>query len=98
MKLLAIEKELTQVNWDEQSEVLNNEAYRVYQLFQEGVIREIYFNENENAVIVLESKSKDEANEVLGTLPLVSAGMIGFELMELHPYTGFSRIIYKMVD
>lgn len=98
MKLLAIEKELTQVNWDEQSEVLNNEAYRVYQLFQEGVIREIYFNENENAVIVLESKSKDEANDVLGTLPLVAAGMIGFELMELHPYTGFSRIIYKMVD
>jgi len=98
MKLLAIEKELTQVNWNEENEILINEAYRVYQLFQDGIIREIYFNENENAVIVMECASKDEAQQYIGTLPLVQAGLISFEIMELHPYTGFSRIIYKLVD
>ncbi|MBK7214014.1 MAG: superoxide dismutase [Bacteroidales bacterium] len=95
MKLLAIEKETIQVNWNEENEVLINEAYRAYELFQQGIFRELYFTELENAVIVLECESKENAEQVLATLPLVKAGFIRFELMELHPYTGFSRIIYK---
>ena len=95
MKLLAIEKETNSVNWNEETETLINESYQVYHLFQEGIIRDIYFTENENAVIILECASKDEAIKVLETLPLVKAGLIDFELMELRPYTGFDRIIQK---
>ena len=95
MKLLAIEKETSIVNWDEESETLINESYQVYHLFQEGVIRDIYFTETENAVIILECASRDEAIEVLRTLPLVKAGLISFDVMELRPYTGFDRIIQK---
>ena len=98
MKLLAIEKEITEVNWNEENEVLINESYRVYNLFQEGIIREIYFNENENAIIILECGSKEEAHKVLDSLPLVIAGMISFTIMELHPYSGFDRILYKILD
>ncbi len=95
MKLLAIEQETSAVNWDEESEVLINESYQVYHLFQEGIIRDIYFTENENAVIILECASKDEAVKILATFPLVKAGLISFEVMELRPYTGFDRIIRK---
>jgi hypothetical protein len=98
MKLLAIEKEISKVNWDEENEVLINESYRVYEMFQEGIIREIYFNQNDNAIIVLECDSIGSAQQVLSTLPLVNAGLIGFDVMELRPYTGFSRIIYKLSD
>ena len=98
MKLLAIEKEISEVKWNEENEVLINESYRVYKLFQDGIIREIYFNENENAVIMLECESKEEAQEILNTLPLVQAGLISFSIMELHPYTGFDRIIFKILD
>jgi len=93
MKLLAIEKETVPVNWDEESEVLVEESYRVYHLFQQGIIRDIYFTDTENAVIILECVSKEAAQNVLATLPLVKAGLIGFEVMELRPYTGFDRII-----
>lgn len=95
MKLLAIEKESTSVNWNEETETLINESYQVYHLFQEGVIRDIYFTETENAVIILECASKDEAIIILSTLPLVKAGLINFDVMELRPYTGFDRIIQK---
>jgi hypothetical protein len=95
MKLLAIENETSPVNWEEETEVLINESYEVYHLFQEGVIRDIYFNENENAVIILECASKVEAANVLSTLPLVKSGLIDFEVMELRPYTGFDRIIQR---
>jgi len=97
MKLLAIENESSAVNWDEETETLINESYRVYHLFQEGIIRDIFFTENENAVIILECASKAEAANVLSTLPLVKAGMISFEVMELRPYTGFDRIIQKSI-
>jgi hypothetical protein len=70
----------------------------VYHLFQEGIIREIYFNENENAVILLECSSKEEGQQVLSTLPLVEAGLIAFTVMELNPYTGFDRILLKLND
>jgi hypothetical protein len=95
MKLLALEQETTSVNWDEETEVLINESYQVYHLFQEGIIRDIYFTETENAVIILECASKDEAFAILATLPLVKAGLISFEVMELRPYSGFDRIIRK---
>ncbi len=95
MKLLAIEQETSSVNWDNESEVLINESYQVYHLFQEGIIRDIYFTENENAVIILECASKEEAVNLLSTLPLVKAGFITFDVMELRPYTGFDRIIQK---
>jgi len=95
MKLLAIEQETSSVNWDNESEVLINESYHVYHLFQEGIIRDIYFTENENAVIILECASKEEAVNLLSTLPLVKAGFITFEVMELRPYSGFDRIIQK---
>jgi len=93
MKLLAIEKETSMVNWDEENEVLIDESYQVYHLFQEGIIRAIYFTENQDAVIILECSSKEEARNVLNTPPLVKAGLIRFEVMELRPYTGFDRII-----
>jgi len=95
MKLLAIEQETSSVNWDNESEVLINESYQVYHLFQEGIIRDIYFTESENAVIILECASKEEAVNLLSTLPLVKAGFITFEVMELRPYSGFDRIIQK---
>jgi hypothetical protein len=95
MKLLAIEQETSAVNWDEESEVLINESYKVYHLFQESIIRDIHFTENENAVIILECAAKSEAENVLAILPLVKAGLISFEIIELRPYTGFDRIIQK---
>jgi len=95
MKLLAIENEIACINWDEDSEVLINESYQVYHLFQEGIIRDIFFTEDKNAIIVLECASLLEADIVLATLPLVKAGLVSFELMELRPYTGLDRIINK---
>jgi len=95
MKLLAIEQETSAINWNEESETLINESYQVYHLFQEGVIRDINYNENENTVIILECSSKEEALKKLSTLPLVKAGLTSFEVVKLRPYTGFDRITRK---
>jgi len=65
----------------------------VWALYQEGLIRELYFRaDRSEAVLVLECASLDEARAALGSLPLVQAGLIRFELVPLRPYPGFSRL------
>ncbi len=93
MKFLAIEKNIPEIKWENSEQILKDEAQRVYQLYLSGYLSEIYFNECRNAVLILECESKNEALELLNSLPLVLQKMITFEIMELKPYTGFERII-----
>ncbi|MCY1722838.1 hypothetical protein OU798_20995 [Prolixibacteraceae bacterium Z1-6] len=93
MKILAIEKELKAVDWENESQTLIEEAKSAYKMLLSGNLREIYFNEKKNAVLVLECEDKLAANKLLSRLPLVSKGIIDFELMELRPYTGFARLM-----
>ena len=92
MKILAIEEELQKLILEDESTILKNEAEEVYKLYLDGFIREIYFNEKNCAVILLECKNKKEAKSLLDELPLVKNKVIKFKLTELKPYTGFSRL------
>jgi len=97
MKILALEKEVDGVDWSNLDEVLKQEAHHVYALQKQGIVREIYFNQNHCAVIILECKSAIVAKNTLNELPLVKSGLINFEVMELTPYNGFDRIIEKQI-
>lgn len=93
MKILAIEKETAGTDWGQLQDLLMQEARHVYQLYLSDALREIYFTENKNAVLVLEAPDTHTALQLLQTLPLVKSGKIAFELMELHPYSGYERIM-----
>ena len=93
MKILAIEKEIKTVDWEKISQTLKEEAKSVYEMMLLGSLREIYFTENKNAVLILECEDKIVARTLLDKLPLVMKGIIDFEIMELQPYTGFSRLM-----
>jgi muconolactone delta-isomerase len=94
MRVLAIERPVAGVTDDSfTSEVLVAEAERVWQLHQDGRVRELYFRDDESsAVLALESASVQEARDVLGSLPLVSRGLIEFEVIPLRAYPGFERL------
>ena len=93
MKILATETELKKLSANSDKEFLKEEANAVLKLQQKNILREIYFDENHCAVLILECKDKTEAEKILSELPLVKGGFIRFEIKELHPYTGFSRLI-----
>lgn len=93
MKLVAIERELKAVDWEKESLTLFDEAKTVYQMILSGSLREIYFTETKSAVLILECKDKPTAKRLLGRLPLVKKQITGFEIIELRPYTGLSRLI-----
>jgi len=92
MKFLAIETTKEGVTAKDFAPYLEQETNKVWELQQNSIIREIYFNERHNAVIVLECKNSEEAKIVLDSLPLVKNKLISFEIMALLPYSGFSRL------
>ncbi len=93
MKILAIEKEIADVEWDKAEDLLKAEAHRILKLYLSNTLREIYFTENRNAVLILEANDMDTAKQLLDSLPLAKSGKITFDMMELRPYTGYERLI-----
>jgi muconolactone delta-isomerase len=93
MKILALEKEVAGVAAGAFAPHLADEARRVWELQQAGVVREIHFRaDRSDAVLILECADVAAARQALATLPLVRAGLIDFEVIPLKPYPGFARL------
>ena len=75
---------------------MKTEARTAWELYQSGVLRELYFSADEHeAVLVLECDSVDEARRQLAELPLVRAGLIDFRVVPLVAYPGFARLFAR---
>ncbi len=93
MKILALERETPGTTPEQFAPHLKAEAAHVWELYKSGRIREMYFRrDRKEAVLVLECADAEEAHQILGTLPLVQAGLIRFEVIPLVPYPGFERL------
>jgi len=95
MKILALEQEIEGAMWEHTEKLLEQEAQHIFQLYLSDSLREIYFTEDNNAVLILEAKDRKTAKELLDALPLVKSGKIRFEILELKPYTAYERIMKK---
>ncbi len=94
MRILALERDVPGATGDAYTaELLRAEALRAWQLYQDGIVRELYFRaDRTEAVILLECAGVDEAQAVLDTLPLVQAGLVAFDCIPLKAYPGFERL------
>ncbi len=93
MKILAMEVEAEGATPEQYPPHLKAEARAVWELYQSGVIRELYFrSDRSTAVLMLECESMGEAREILNSMPLVQAGLITFDVIPLVPYPGFARL------
>lgn len=96
MRILAIQKESEGLSKRDFVPHLRDEARKGWELYKEGVIREMYFRgDRPEAILILECKDLQEAEAKLDTLPLVKKGLISFELIELKPYHGYERLFGK---
>ena len=96
MKILALEREVPGAADEAFRPHLKSEAARAWELYLAGIIREMYFREDQHtAVLVLECADAAEASDVLKTLPLVEAGLITFDVIPLKAYPGFARLFSR---
>jgi hypothetical protein len=92
MKIIATEKVILGISPDDFKPFLVEQAKKEWEFYQSGIIREIYFTENNDAVFILEAKDKEEALGIIKQLPLVQNNLIEFIINELHPYKGYSAL------
>ena len=93
MKILAMEIEVPGTRPEQFPPHLKAEAQRAWELYQSGVIRELYFRaDRSEAVLILECADINEAKQVLASLPLMEAGLIAFDVIPLIAYPGFARL------
>ncbi len=72
---------------------LHDELLGTWQLFASDVLREAYATASPARVVfVLEVESAAGAAEHLGKLPLIAAGLLEVELVELRPFVNWSRL------
>jgi muconolactone delta-isomerase len=93
MKVLALGHDVVAQEDPSFAELRPAEARRAWELYQQDVLREIYFRaDRPNGVLVLEVPDLAAARDVIDSLPLVAAGLIDFDLVPLKPYPGFARL------
>lgn len=69
------------------------EAARVWELYRDGVIREVSFRtDRRDVVILLEAEDIAAARAALDSLPFVAAGAVTFELIGLQAYDGWGSL------
>ena len=93
MKVIAISSNVPGVLNEQFLPHLKTEAFRVWEMMQANLLREIYFRADESsAVLIFECASVEEARALLDSLPLVKENLITFELIPLAPYPGLARL------
>ncbi len=95
MRILALERDLGENGEPVEisRDLARAEAARVWELYQAGTIREMYFRDDAPlATLIMECDSVDHAARAIESLPLVKAGAIAFEIIPLRAYPGFARL------
>jgi hypothetical protein len=93
MKILAVLDVLPGAPMEIVRANLANELKGSWALFASGVLREAYATATPTRVVfVLEAEDAAHAEEHLRKLPLVAAGHLNLELVELRPFVNWSML------
>jgi len=83
------------IDWSLYDHALKSEAQYVWNLYKHGILKNIWFTEKKDAVLIVETSTQDEAVSIINNLPLVKAGLLKYLINSLLPYTGYDRIMYE---
>jgi hypothetical protein len=71
---------------------VRQELNALWDLYRDGLVREMYSPVGPGAILILEAESVAEANERLAELPLLSNQIMGLELIEMHPFSALQML------
>jgi len=92
MQYLVITHDRTEVDWAAKGPVLADEARAVCGLLASGKLRNIWFTEDQDAVLLFEEQSAEAVGAIMDNLPLVKELLIEYRIIGLTAYTGFTRL------
>ena len=93
MKLLCLDIPRPGATLEKYQPHLRDEVRHGWQLYKDGVVREIHFRQDRPGVaIVLECESVEAARQVLGEYPLARAGLIDWDVIPLGPFVNWELL------
>jgi hypothetical protein len=98
MRLLAIGRPRDGADVHQIARYAREEMRALWQLYRDGVVREMYSPGQPGAVLVLETAARKDAETALAGLPLAAGGLIGFELIQLDPFSAFEVLFADQPD
>jgi hypothetical protein len=94
MQILAVSKMKDDADRGKMGPHLSDEIKHTLEAYLDGHIRNFWFKVEETGIVLLlESADKEEAQRVLGELPLVIGGFIEFDLIPLQPLMPLGMLI-----
>ena len=99
MQILAISKMKEGADRDKMGPHLSDEVKHTLEVYLDGHIRNFWFQvERQGIVLLLESADKEEAERVLGEMPLVVGGFIDFDIIPLQPLMPLGMLIGRKMQ
>jgi hypothetical protein len=96
MKILAIDKTLPGVTFEQIRPHLKEEAKHAWDMYKSGVYRELYMRgDRPGAVIIMECDSIEDARKDLAELPLVKHKLIEFDVIPLQHFSPFEQLFQQ---
>jgi hypothetical protein len=68
------------------------ELRALWELYRDGVVREMYSPTGPGAILVLEAESVKEAERRVAQFPLIAAGVMALEVIELRPFAAMEML------
>ena len=94
MQILAISKMRNETTLEKMGPYLVDEIKHTLEAYLDGKVRNFWFQAGRPGVVfILESANEDEARSVLKELPLVTAGLVDFDLIPLQPFKPLGTFI-----
>lgn len=94
MKILGLSKLRPGATLEQVRAHLPAEAHHAWELYKQGIFREMYTcQDRPGAVVILECETVEAAREVINSLTLVKEGLTEFDLIPLGYFKSFELLI-----
>ncbi|GLQ91657.1 superoxide dismutase [Dyella acidisoli] len=93
MKLLCLDIPQPGASPEKYQPHMHDEVRHGWKLYTSGIVRDIYFRQDRPGVaIIAEADSIEAARKALSEFPLAKAGIIGWDVIPLGPFTGWQLL------
>lgn len=93
-QVLALDRILPGTTEDKVKALLGDEVKALVNLYLGGKIQQWYFRQDRpGAILILEVSDMDEAERIVGSLPLTRSGLLAYDLVPIGPYVPLATLI-----
>ena len=93
-QVLALDRILPGTTEDKVKALLGDEVRALVNLYLGGKVRQWYFRQDRpGAVLILEVSDMEEAERIIGSLPLTRSGLLAYDLIPIGPYVPLATMI-----